>query len=136
MKQRFVYLLWLFLYIVCVGLGTIPERMLLLDLFRGLFALLFYVPPVLLVLEGLKEGQRRYLVQLRIISIVSLSLTLIFIIANMLSVYASTAVGNTLYQIFILVAAPYHCFPYGFISLFLWACLLMLTFPRLWLGKK
>lgn len=136
MKQKLIYLLWLFLYIVCVGLGTIYADILVLHIFQGLFAALFFVPPVLLVLEGLKDGQRKYLVQIRIISIVSLALTLIFMIANIAAVYASEAIGNTLNQIYILVAAPMHCLPYGFISIFLWACLLMLTFPRLWKTTK
>lgn len=136
MKQKGIYLLWLFLYIVCVGLGTIADSILVLELFQGLFAVLFFVPPVLLVLEGLKDGQRKYLVQIRIISIVSLALTLIFMIANIAAVYASEAIGNTLNQIYTLVAAPMHCLPYGFISIFLWACLLLLTFPRLWKTKK
>ena len=135
MKQKLIYLLWLFLYIVCVGLGTIYADILVLQLFQGLFALLFFVPPVLLVLEGLREGQKKYLVQIRTISIISLALTLIFMIANIATVYATESVGNTLNQIYILVAAPMHCLPYGFISIFLWACLVMLTFPRLWKEK-
>lgn len=136
MKQKLIYLLWLFLYIICVGLGTIYADILVLQLFQGLFAVLFFVPPVLLVLEGLREGQKKYLVQIRTISIVSLALTLIFMIANIAAVYATESVGNTLNQIYILVAAPMHCLPYGFISIFLWACLLMLSFPRLWKTKK
>lgn len=135
MKQKLIYLLWLFLYIICVGLGTITENILALKIFQGLFAGLFYVPPVLLALEGLKKGQHKYLVQIRVISIASLLLTLAFMIANIASVYATKAVGNTLNQIYILVAAPMHCLPYGFISIFLWACLLMFTFPRLWKEK-
>ena len=135
MKQKLIYLLWLFLYIICVGLGTITESIPVLTVFQGLFALLFYVPPVLLAIEGLKEGQRRYLVQIRVISILSLVLTLIFMIANIASVYASEGVGNTLNQLYILVAAPMHCLPYGFISIFLWASLLMFTFPRIWKEK-
>lgn len=135
MKQKLIYLLWLFLYIICVGLGTIYADILVLQLFQGLFAVLFFVPPVLLVLEGLREGQKKYLVQIRTISIISLALTLIFMIANIAAVYATESVGNTLNQIYILVAAPMHCLPYGFISIFLWACLVMLTFPRLWKEK-
>lgn len=135
MKQKLIYLLWLFLYIICVGLGTIVDNILILDIFQGLFACLFFVPPVLLALEGLKKGQRKYLVQIRVISIISLVLTLVFMIANIASVYASEAVGNTLNQLYILVSAPMHCLPYGFISIFLWACLLMLTIPRLWKDK-
>lgn len=133
MKQKLIYLIWLCLYLTCVGLGTLQTTIPLLQIVNGLFAVLFYVPPVLLVIEGLKA--RKYLLQIRIISIVSLSLTLGFMIAQVFSVYASEVTGNILNQLYILVAAPMHCLPYGFISLFLWACLLMLSFPRLWKGK-
>lgn len=136
MKEKLIYLLWLFLYIICVGLGTLEESFLVLQLFQGLFALLFYVPPVLLALEGLKKGKHKYLVQIRILSILSLVLTLVFMIANIASVYADQSVGSTLNQLYILIAAPMHCLPYGFISIFLWAALLMFTFPRLWREKK
>ncbi len=134
MKQKTICLLWLFLYIICIGLGTLEYDILPLQIFQGIFAAAFYVPPVLLVLEGLKN--RKYLILPRIVSIVSLSLTLVLMIAQVFSVYASEATGNLLNQLYILVAAPMHCLPYGFISIFLWACLLLLTFPRFWLGKK
>ena len=136
MKQKLIYLLWLFLYIICVGLGTIQAHIPVLNIFQGVFAVLFYVPPVLLTLEGLKKGQRKYLLQIRGISIASLVLTLVFMIANIASVYATEAVGNTLNQLYILVSAPMHCLPYGFISIFLWASLLMFTFPSIWKEKS
>ncbi len=135
MRQKLIYLLWLFLYIICVGLGTIQAHIPVLNIFQGVFAVLFYVPPVLLTLEGLKKGQRKYLLQIRGISIASLVLTLVFMIANIASVYATEAVGNTLNQLYILVSAPMHCLPYGFISIFLWASLLMFTFPSIWKEK-
>ncbi len=136
MRQKLVYLLWLFLYIICVGLGTIQAHIPVLNIFQGLFAVLFYVPPVLLTLEGLKKGQRKYLLQIRGISIASLVLTLVFMIANIASVYATEAVGNTLNQLYILVSVPMHCLPYGFISIFLWASLLMFTFPSIWKERR
>ena len=46
MKQKCIYLLWLFVYIICVGLGTLYEDILVLQIFQGLFAVLFFVPPV------------------------------------------------------------------------------------------
>ena len=135
MKQKLIYLLWLFLYIICVGLGTLQNEPVGLQIFQGLFAVLFYVPPVLLVIEGLKE--RKYLIQLRVISIASLVLTLGFMIANIASAaYGTTAMGEVLHQLNILVTAPKDCLPYEFISMFLWACLLFLTFPGYWREKK
>lgn len=131
MKEKLSYLLWGCLYVICVGLGTLQERPLPIQLLLGLFALLFYVPGVLLIVEGCK-GKKKLLLQVRIISIVSLALTLGLMVANIASVYASAQVGDMLNQFYMLAAAPMHCLPYGFISIFCWACLLMGTFPRFW----
>ena len=73
MKEKLSYILWGFLYIVCVGLSTVQERSLPIWLFLGLFGCLFYVPGILLIMEGCKEDKPKNLRQVRIISILSLS---------------------------------------------------------------
>ena len=70
------------------------------------------------------------LLRVRLVSIASLSLTLIFIIVNVLSVRASAAAGKALYDILQLVSAPMLCGQYWALSLFLWACLLMASFTK------
>ena len=73
---------------------------------------------------------------LRIICICSLSLTLVAIVGNFMSVSAAAEVGNALYDVLMLVSAPMLCIQYWALSIFLWACLLMTTIPGVVLPRK
>ncbi len=136
MKEKILYLFWLAMYIICVGMGTLQERTVFVHILLMALALAFFVPGVLLVLEGIRTNNPKLLLRVRIVCLCSLVLTIGLIVANIASVYATTAVGNVLNQVFYIVAAPMHCCYYRFISLFLWACLLMGTLPRLWKSIK
>ena len=135
MKEKILYLFWLAMYIICVGMGTLTERSVFIHILLMVLAIAFYIPGLLLVMEGIKQNSSKILLRVRIISICSLVLSLIFIIANITSVYASSSVGNVLNQVLLIVATPMHCCYYRFISLFLWACLFIGTMPRLWKSK-
>lgn len=132
MKTKNLYFLWLGLYVLCFGLGFIPERNLFLHIFLGLLSLVFYVPPVLLLYRGIKTGDHKHLRHLRKISLTSLVLTLVLIVANIVSVYASDAAGRILNALLNLVSVPMFCCYFRGIGLFLWACLFISSFPRLW----
>lgn len=132
MKEKILYLFWLAMYIICVGMGTILERNIIIHILLMVLALAFYIPGLLLVIEGIKQNDPKILFRVRIVCICSLVLSLILIVANIASVYASSSVGNVLNQVLLIVATPMHCCYYRFISLFLWACLLIGTMPRLW----
>jgi len=130
MKEKILYAVWAGLYILCVGLGTVRDvdgfgRWVLI-----LTALLFFVPGVMLVSEGIKQQNKKMLLRLRLVCICSLSLTLILIVANFLSVGGSAAAGQVLYDILMLVSAPMFCAQYWVLSLFLWACLLFASFTK------
>ena len=136
MKEKIYYLFWLAMYIICVGMGTIQERSLFLHILLMALAIGFFIPGLLLVMEGIKTGNSKILFRLRIVCICSLALTLILMVVNITSIYASQAVGDTLNQVYLIVAAPMHCCYYRVISIFLWACLLMGTIPKLWKAEK
>lgn len=136
MKEKILYLFWLAMYIICVGMGTILERNILIHILLMVLALGFYIPGLLLVIEGIKQNDPKILLRVRIVCICSLVLSLILIVANIASVYASSSVGNVLNQVLLIVATPMHCCYYRFISLFLWACLLIGTMPRLWKAEN
>ena len=135
MKEKILYLFWLAMYIICVGMGTILERNIPIHILLMVLALGFYIPGLLLVIEGIKQNNSKLLLRVRIVCICSLVLSLILIVANIASVYASSSVGNVLNQVLLIVATPMHCCYYRFISLFLWACLFIGTMPRLWKSK-
>ena len=62
---------------------------------------------------------------IRNLSVASLALTLVLLVVNFLSVGASKAAGDVLYVLLIILSAPMVCGQVWVLSLFLWACLLM-----------
>ncbi len=132
MKVKNLYYTWLGLYILCAGLGFIPERNLFLHILLGMATLAFYIPGILLLHRGITENNQKLLRQVRLISLGSLLLTLLLIVANILSVHASEGIGIALNAILNLVSVPMYCCYWPGLALFLWACLFVSSFPRLW----
>lgn len=128
MKEKFTYAAWAGLYILCAGLGFIPHPEGVGKLLLQLTSIIFFLPGFYLLYLGKASGRKRTVTSVRTISIVSLSLTLIMLVANFMSVTASATAGKILYNILILVSAPMICSQYWVLSLFLWACLLMASF--------
>lgn len=123
--------LWAGLYILCAGLGFIPEPVGALKWLMVLLALGFFVPPFLLVRLAGKDGDRNALAVVRNLAMLSLGLTVAAIIGNFLTVMASQSLGNALYAILVVVSAPMVCSQYWAVSLFLWACLLFYSMSEL-----
>ena len=132
MKKLVLYVLWLCMYIICVGMGTLTERTTALHILLSVLALLFFVPGILLLIHGFQTGDQKLLLQVRLISLASLVLTLCLIIVNIAAVQATEGVGNVLNELLILVSAPMFCAYWRVASLFLWACLFVSSFPRMW----
>lgn len=132
MKTKHLYWIWLGLYAICAGLGFLPYRNLFLHILLGLFSLAFYIPGILLLCRGIASGEQMHLHRVRQISLASLVLTLLLIVANILSIHASNTSGWILNTLLNLVSVPmFCCYPRG-LGLFLWACLFISSFPRLW----
>ena len=72
MKDQKLYLYWLYLFILCAALGFIPEPQGLLQALLALTAMLFFVPPVMLLYRGIKQGKRKHLRIIRNLSALSL----------------------------------------------------------------
>lgn len=130
MKEKVLYAIWGGLYILCVGLGFISEPAGFGKFLLVLTALIFFLPGGAILYYGLKGQDRKMLLRLRIVCISSLLLTMVLLVANILSAAASVAIGNLLYELLALVSAPMLCGQYWVMSLFLWACLLMGTFLK------
>ena len=132
MKNSILFIAWAVLYIICALLGLAPLQGRAGSVFMALLSLVFFLPGGILVYRGFRQKNRRLLRSVRIISILSLALTMITLIANFFSVLASETVGNILQILLTLVSAPMICSGYWILSLFLWACLLMSTL----IGRK
>lgn len=125
MKKRSLYIAWGVLYSICAGLGFIPEPEGVLTGLMVTLSLLFFVPPAMLLYHAVSREQYGTIRLIRDLSLASLGATLVTLVVNFLSVGASEAAGDVLYGLLILVSAPMICSRLWVLSLFLWACLLM-----------
>ena len=65
MKNRFLYALWGALFILCGGLGFIPEPAGTLRVLLTGLSILFFLPPAVLVWKGRREKDRQTLLLVR-----------------------------------------------------------------------
>lgn len=128
MKRKILYGLWAFFYILCAALGHIPEPEGAQATAMTVLAVVSFVPGVWLLADALREKCRPGLLRVRLISGLSLSLTLAALIANIASTSGSETLGNVLYVILIWVSSPMICSGHWVLSLFLWACIFCGTF--------
>ena len=127
MKKSVLYTIWAVLYCACVGFGFVSEPTAGEQIFLVALAMGFFVPPFLLAMEARKEENRKTILVLRLISGGVLLLSVILLALNFLSVYFSAHTGLVLHVLLVMFTAPMVCGQYWFLSLFLWACLLMIT---------
>ena len=135
MKPKNLYPIWALLYILCVCLGAISQRSTAVDILFTIISIGFFVPPALLLIQAIGSSDANALRILRLISIASLSLTLLAMIGNILSVLAPEILGNILYIVLLVVSSPMLCCKYWVLPLLLWAMLLFATFPKIWKSK-
>ena len=76
-KEIISYIVWLCLYILCVGLGTVEEAEGFGKVLFVLTAVIFFLPGAYLLYLGFQEKHRKTVLRLRIAAICSLSLTVI-----------------------------------------------------------
>ncbi len=129
MKKRILYIAWGCMYALCAGLGHINAPGSAQSAALTLMALLFFVPPGILLIDALRTNNTKTLLRLRFFSMVSLGLTFILLILNVSSMLASEVWGTVLHEILILVSVPMICSQHWVLSMFLWAALLFATLP-------
>ena len=127
MDKKHLYSIWAGLFILTALLGFITEPNGFLKAVMVLCALAFFVPPAML----LKQGDIRDVKLVRNLSLASLVTTAALLVLNVMSVLASEAVGTGLYALLVLLSAPMVCSQYWALSLFFWACLLMVSLKKL-----
>ena len=130
-KNIILYGLWGCFYILCMVLGYTVTAPITTAQQVGLtcISLSFFVPPTILLIDSYRQKDQKGLRILRIISGLSLGLTFLVLILNVLGAAWSDAAGEFLNQLLILVSVPMATCGNWLVSLFLWACLLFATFP-------
>ena len=125
MNRKFLLALWGGLFVVCAALGFVPEPRGLLMWLLGALGLLFFVPPMVLLHRAKAHGHRPTAVLVRNIAAVSLGLTLLALVANVLSLLGSVALGDALNVVLAIVSTPMFCGQFWALTLFCWAFLMI-----------
>ena len=127
-NTKTIWILWGAIYLLCAICAFFPNPQ---GVWYGLFILLslgFFVPPSILLYDAVTAHKRKNLLTIRLLSFLSLGLTLVMLIINFLATNASEAWGTALYWILLVISVPMVCAQAWVIGLFGWACLLMATF--------
>ena len=120
MKKTVLFALWGGLFVISAALGLADNTK------AGLWvSILFFLPPSLLLCDAGKAGDKSAVLLIRNLAALSLGLTLVLLILNVVFAVKSQAVGNFLHGILGVVSTPMLASGYWALSLFLWACLLM-----------
>ena len=131
MSKKTLYVLWGVLFSICAGLGFIPEPEGAVKFLMTALAVVFFLPPAVLVYRAGKTGERTVLALVRNLSAASLGLTLAVLVLTVVNAMGSDALGNFLHALLVVVSSPMVCSGYWALSLFLWACLLMAAIQQL-----
>ena len=130
MKKSTLYYIWLGAFVVCFLFSLIEKPSAPLQVVMTIFSLGFFAPPVCLFVKAKREQDKKSIKMLRIVAILSLALTLLLFILNIMSMAWSEAAGNFLYYVLTFVSVPAVCCKSWALSLFLWGCLLSATFLK------
>lgn len=128
MNSKTLFILWGILFAVCAGLGLIFEAPGALGMVAGCS---FFLPPALLLYRARKAGDRNCIKLIRNLSLSSLTLTLVLLVANLFTALGSETLGKLLHILLGILSAPMFACGYWVLSLFLWACLLMASLSSL-----
>ena len=121
---------WGIFYIICAGLGFIPEPEGAVRIFLTVISVLFFVPPAILLYDAFSSRDRKMILLIRRLSALSLGVTLVLLIANFLAALTSEWLGTVLHVLLAICSAPMFCSNYWILSLFLWAVLLVSSMQK------
>lgn len=127
--NKWLYCGWGVMYIASVALSFIPEVTDIAKISLLIFSILFFVPGFLLLYNAFRDNDRKAVLRIRWISLLSLILTTASLAALILTIGSET-VFNIVYYVLMVFSAPMLCSHFWAVSLFLWACLLSSTFLK------
>ena len=125
MKKNGLFVLWGVLFAVCAGLGFVTQPGAALKVLMIALGLVFFAPPVILLSRAQKVRDLSTAALVRNLSALSLGLTLVLLVANVLSLLGGKALGNVLNAILAIVSVPMFCGQIWILSLFCWAFLMI-----------
>ena len=131
-KVAITYGVWIVFYIVAVLLSLVNEP----SLWIRIYSIVFFVPGVMLAVWAAQQQDKVQIKRLRTICITSLVLSTVMLVVSLLTVKAAPQATRIISSIFIIVSEPLWISPSWALSMFLWACILMITVPGILLPKQ
>ena len=125
MKKNGLFVLWGVLFVVCAGLGFVSQPAGALKWLMIALGLVFFAPPVVLLSRAKATRDLPTAALVRNLSALSLGLTLVLLVANVLSLLGGEALGNVLNAILAIVSVPMFCGQIWVLTLFCWAFLMI-----------
>ena len=124
MDKGILKAIWGGMYILCGVLGFVQQSDGFSYWLMVFCSVAFFVPPALLLWQAKKERDAKTIRLVGLLSVCSLGLTLVLLVANFLTIWsASLGLGDALFVILQLGSVPMICSQNWVISLFLWASL-------------
>ena len=132
LSYKTLYIAWAGMFALTVVLGfQFPEpESRLLQVVLILIALLFFLPPWVVLVKAKAEDQRFHVRLVGLLAVASIVLTVLLIILNIMSPMWSEAVGNALNAAMIVVSTPMVCSNFYVSSLFMWGVIIAEAFFR------
>ncbi len=127
MSNKTLFILWAALFALCAALGFLPEPEGAAGVVLTGLALVSFVPPAVLLYRAVHHGDRHTVLLIRNLAGLSLGLTLGLLMLNFWSALGSETLGAILYGLLVVVSSPMICSGHWAMSMFLWACLLMVS---------
>ena len=124
MKYKYLYLMWAAMYVLCAVFGFLPEPTGILYWLLFFLSLLFFVPPVWILVEAIRQKNRKQVKAILVLSVTWLALTLVLLVVNFLTVGATQAVGTAMYYLLTALASPMICSQVWVVPMFCFGCLL------------
>ena len=121
MTKGMLFALWGCLFVLCAGLGFLPES----SWWMTVLSVLFFAPPGVLLYRAKRDGDDHTRLLIRNLSALSLGLTVVLLVVTFLTAFSSEAVGRVVHCLLVIVSTPMIAGGHWALSLFLWACLLM-----------
>ena len=125
MKKKGLFVLWGLLFTVCAGLGFVPAPDGALKWLMTALGLVFFSPPVVLLHRAKQGGDLPVAALVRNLAAASLGLTLVLLVANVLSLLGSVTLGDVLNAVLAIVSVPMYCSQIWILSIFCWAFLMI-----------
>lgn len=124
MKTKTLWLIWLYLFAFCCILGFIPSPPEFVKALLAVLEICFFIPGGILLKKGGQKGIRI----IRLLSILSLALTVITFILTVAPISMTPVWSTVLHILLGIVSTPMFCSEIWVIGLFGWACLLSASF--------